>query len=329
MKAWLTSLLVLLFGRGKRRPKAPPQEPIVVPGTPERRAESLLLAFLVAAGLCAAGFIAAYSIGEVPHRTQFLGLAIGLAFAFLALGCVVVARRLVVTEELEEDFPLDHPEEQEAVAEVVTESGTRFTRKKLVTVTAAATGTAIGAALLAPAASFGPVLDTARFYDTPWRRGRRLVGETGRPMLAREIEEKTFYTAFAEGANKEDFAAPLVVIRLAPDQLDLPQDRTGWAPQGILAYSKICTHAGCAIALYRDPLFPEAEPQPALVCPCHYSTFNPANGGEVTFGPAGRPLPQLPLMVDTRGYLRAAGNFSGAVGPAWWGVYMRGGKGFS
>jgi ubiquinol-cytochrome c reductase iron-sulfur subunit len=40
----------------------------------------------------------------------------------------------------------------------------------------------------------------------------------------------------------------------------------------------------------------------------------------VIFGPAGRPLPQLPLFVDSRGGLRAAGNFSGPVGPSWWGV---------
>ncbi|HZR95484.1 MAG TPA: Rieske (2Fe-2S) protein, partial [Gaiellaceae bacterium] len=75
-----------------------------------------------------------------------------------------------------------------------------------------------------------------------------------------------------------------------------------------------------AIALYRKPTFPAVEPGPALVCPCHYSTFNPANGGEVTYGPAGRPLPQLPLMVDDLGFVRAAGNYSARVGPGWWNV---------
>jgi len=118
--------------------------------------------------------------------------------------------------------------------------------------------------------------------------------------------------------------APLVVVRLAPAELALPDGRHGWAPGGILAYSKICTHAGCAISLYRVPTFAPVEPKPALVCPCHYSTFDPATGGTVTFGPAGRPLPQLPLLVDDRGYLRAAGNFSGPVGPSWWGVRNRG-----
>ena len=83
---------------------------------------------------------------------------------------------------------------------------------------------------------------------------------------------------------------------------------------------RICTHAGCAVALYREPAFPEAEPKPAFVCPCHYSTFDPAAGGAVLFGPAGRPLPQLPLGVDGFGYLVAAGPMSGPVGPSWWGV---------
>jgi ubiquinol-cytochrome c reductase iron-sulfur subunit len=102
--------------------------------------------------------------------------------------------------------------------------------------------------------------------------------------------------------------------------LRLPEGRTGWAPHGILAYSKICTHAGCAIALYRTPLYEPTTPGPALVCPCHYSTFDPATGGTVLFGPAGRPLPQLPLRIDDGGHLRAAGGFSGPIGPSWWGV---------
>jgi ubiquinol-cytochrome c reductase iron-sulfur subunit len=142
-------------------------------------------------------------------------------------------------------------------------------------------------------------------------------------MSADDVERDTFYTAYPEGADRETLGAPLVVVRLEPAALNLPSGRNGWAPGGILAYSKICTHAGCAVALYRKPTFPDVQPQPALVCPCHYSTFDPATGGSVLFGPAGRPLPQLPLYVDPAGHLRAAGNFSGPVGPSWWGVRNR------
>jgi len=114
-----------------------------------------------------------------------------------------------------------------------------------------------------------------------------------------------------------------VLVRLDPASLKLPPGRGGWAPEGIVAYSKICTHAGCAVALYRNPLFEPTEPGKALVCPCHYSTFDVATGGTVLFGPAGRPLPQLPLLIDKARGLRAAGNFSGPPGPSWWGVRSR------
>ncbi len=265
-----------------------------------------------------------YALGGVPRRTQFLGLSLGLALALLAAACVVAARHLVVTEELEEDYtPPGRPEEQEAVARIVGESGDRLTRKRLLVLGAGAAGTALGAALVTPALSLGPLLDVDPFFETPWRRGRRLVDEQGRPLRLEEIEEDTFYTAYPEGAGKEQLGAPVVVVRLPPSQLRLPAARRNWAPGGVVAYSKICTHAGCAIALYRKPTFPQVQPRPALVCPCHYSTFDPAAGGTVLFGPAGRDLPQLPLAVDGRGELRAAGNFSGAVGPSWWGVRNR------
>ena len=169
-----------------------------------------------------------------------------------------------------------------------------------------------------PAASLGPVLDTDGLYRTPWRRGRRLVGEDGKPLRAADIEEATFYTAYPEGADRELIGSPVVVVRLPRGEIT--PDRRAWAPQGIVAFSKICTHAGCAIALFRKPTFPVVEPGPALVCPCHYSTFDPTRAGKVIFGPAGRPLPQLPLAVDGAGELVAAGNFSGPIGPSWWGV---------
>ncbi|MGA9634316.1 MAG: ubiquinol-cytochrome c reductase iron-sulfur subunit, partial [Solirubrobacterales bacterium] len=185
-------------------------------------------------------------------------------------------------------------------------------------------GAALGASLAAPAASLGPVLDTASLYETPWRRGRGLVDDRERPYRADDIESGSFYTAYPEGGDPDKLGSPLIVIRLDPAQLHLPSGREDWAPEGILAYSKVCTHAGCAVALYRKPLFPQAERKPAFVCPCHYSTFDPADGGTVLFGPAGRNLPQLPLEIDGEGLLRAAGDFSGPVGPSFWGIRTRG-----
>jgi ubiquinol-cytochrome c reductase iron-sulfur subunit len=167
------------------------------------------------------------------------------------------------------------------------------------------------------------VLQPGLLRRSPWRRGKRLVDSAGRHLRADEVTVKAFLTAFPEGEDREQLGAPLVVVRVPLDQLDLPEERRGWAPEGIVAYSKVCTHAGCAIALYRTPTFEPTSDKAALVCPCHYSTFDPADGGSVLFGPAGRPLPQLPLRIRRDGTLEASGDFSGAIGPSWWGVRFR------
>jgi quinol---cytochrome c reductase iron-sulfur subunit len=306
--------------RSRARPKS--RERIVPAGEPDRRAELVVVALLFGVAGCAITFIVVYAL-DWSHQTQWLGITLGVAFALLAAALLVVGNRLVVTEQLEEEYPQPDDEEQEKLVQVVEESGSRLSRRGLIAGAGAAAGSALGAALVVPAASMGPVLDTAQLYDTPWARGRRLVDEAGKPYTQTDIEVGTFYTAFPEGAERESFGAPVVVVRLDPADVDLPADRAGWSPGGILAFSKICTHAGCAVALYRTPLFPDTAPRPALVCPCHYSTFDPAEGGTVIDGPAGRDLPQLPLMIDSDGGLRAAGSFSSPVGPSFWGVRTR------
>ena len=325
MKLWQW-LFALIVGRLLRR--GPPAEDtsqrparIVPAGSPHRSAENLVLVFLGLAVVFALGFIVVY--GQFSPRgmsNSLLGICLGLSLVCIGAALTVVAKRLVVTEELEDDYPEEHPEKQREVAQIIHESGSRITRKRLLVGAGAAAGGTLGLAALTPVLSLGPAWDTAPLDQTPWRRGVRLVDDSGTPLRADDVRHQSFYTAFAEGADKELLGASLVVIRLDPDKLHLPAGREGWAPQGIMAYSKICTHAGCAVALYRNPKFPPVQPSPALVCPCHYSTFDPFTGGSVTYGPAGRPLPQLPLMIDSDGYLRAAGNFSARVGPSWWDV---------
>jgi ubiquinol-cytochrome c reductase iron-sulfur subunit len=308
--------------RKRRRERQREPERIVAAGEPKPRAELAVAVLLLLCGLCAAAFVVFYAVDAISGNTQLLGLAIGLALLFLSAAFIVMARGVVVTEHVEEDYPGSHPEEQEKVAQIVQEAGTPITRKKLLGGAAVVAGGALGAALIAPAASLGPALSSHVLLEAPWRRGRRVVREDNVPIKAADIERGTFYTGFAEGAPHDLLGSPLIIVRLDPKNLKLPAGRAGWAPQGILAYSKICTHAGCAINLYRKPTFPPVEPKPAFVCPCHYSTFDPASGGTVLFGPAGRDLPQLPLMIDRKGNLRAAGNFSGPPGPSWWGVRM-------
>jgi len=327
VRRWLVALVVLVLGRLRRRPLIDDERERIVPtGSPDRRSENVVLLLFGCATLCGAAVPVVYAVDSIPNQTQFLGLAFGLAFAFLSAASIVIGKRLVVTEELEEDYSLPHPDEEQELDQIVGESGDRITRKRLLFLAGAGAGTALGAALVTPAVSLGPIFDVASLYRTPWRRGVRLVDEAGKVLLADDIEEETFYTAFPEHAEREQMGAPVVVVRLKPGDLRLPDERRGWAPQGILAYSKVCTHAGCAIALYRKPTFAPVEPRPALICPCHYSTFDVADGGSVLFGPAGRALPQLPLQIAGNGELRAAGNLSGPPGPSWWGVRRHGAR---
>jgi ubiquinol-cytochrome c reductase iron-sulfur subunit len=315
---WIVALLTLLLGRLMRSHVDDEQ----TPGPPERRAEVLVVVLLAIGAAWAIGFIVVYA-EFTPKQlpTELLGVCLAMALAFIGAAFLVFAKRLVPGEELEDEYPAEeHPEEQQEILEIVHASGSKITRKRLLVGAGAAAGGALGLAALTPALSLGPLLDTGPLDHSPWRRGIRLVDEQGRPVRADDIEQESFYTAFPEGADPENIASPLVVLRLDPSKLRLPPGRGSWAPEGIVAYSKICTHAGCAIALYRKPTFPVLEPHDALVCPCHYSTFDPFTGGTVIYGPAGRPLPQLPLEIDSSGVLRAAGNFSQRVGPAWWNV---------
>lgn len=326
---WLLAALMLALRRRPRERGEGEREGdgqgeggrIVAPASPDPGAEVAVLILLVLSALAGAGFLVVYALDdESANRTQLYGVTLALSLAFMAAALIVLGKRLLPSEEREEDYPEpEHPDEQRAVSQILRESPSAITRKRLLLTAGGAAGGALGLAALAPALSTGPWLSTDSLYDTPWRAGRRLVDERGRPLRADEIERGTFYTAFPEDARHDLIGAPLVLVRLDPEELRLPPERALWAPLGILAYSKICTHAGCAIALYRAPLFEPTAPRPSLVCPCHYSTFDPADGGSVLFGPAGRPLPQLPLRIEG-GELRAAGNFSGPVGPAWQGV---------
>jgi ubiquinol-cytochrome c reductase iron-sulfur subunit len=251
MRRWLVALLALVLGRGRRAPRVD-RERIVPEAPPSPGSELVVLGLFGLVAVAATAFIVVYAVDGIGRKTQLLGLSLGLAFAFLAAALIVIAHKLVVIEELEEDYPPPgHPSEQEALQQLVEESGDRFTRKRLLVLGGGAAGAALSAALVTPALSLGPALEVAPLLRTPWRRGIRLVDERGRPLLAHEIHRQAFYTAFPEGADREQLGAPVVVVRLAPEDLKLPGGRDGWAPQGIVAYSKICTHAACAIALYR------------------------------------------------------------------------------
>jgi ubiquinol-cytochrome c reductase iron-sulfur subunit len=308
--------------RDQRPQRPPPRESDVDPSRrivpSDRRAETLVaLALLVAAAL-AFGFIAVYAVAGT--NAQLLGIALGGALALLAAAAIVAGKRVVPQETSVEDRgPLLDEEQTEEIVELIQSGGEGISRRVLLTGAGGLAGAALVSAAAAPIASLGPTL--GHIHDTPWHAGVRLRDDQGRPYLADDIQIGTFYTALPEGGDPESFGAGLLVVRLPADQIHLPSTRLGWAPDGILAYSKICPHAGCAISLYRYPTYEPTSAGPAFTCPCHYSSFSPGDGGRLIFGPAGRALPQLPLMIDAQGYLRAAGPFHEDIGPSWWDVH--------
>ena len=283
-----------------------------------RRAETVVAALLLLAAVAAFGFTVIYIV--LSGNTQLLGLSLGLALALLA-AATIVAGRFVVPQEtsVEQRGPLLDKEATEEVVATVEAGGEGVSRRGLLVGAGGLAGAALITAAATPVASLGPKLDG--IHETDWRRGVRLVGEDGTPYVAGDIQIGSMYTALPENGDPEQLGSGLIVVRLPSDQLDLPPARRGWAPQGILAFSKICPHAACAISLYRYPTFGATSTGPALTCPCHYSTFSPGEGGRLLFGPAGRSLPQLPLMIDAEGHLLAAGSFQEDIGPSWWNVH--------
>ncbi len=318
-RIWKAIVMFVVWRAGglRRPPAATDPDPTERRVGARARAERLVALLLLLLPLAALTFVALFVLDP---NTQLLGLTLGLALALLAAALVLAGSRLVPQETKVEQRPkLTDPETLQQVREQGAAGLEGITRRRLLASAAGAAGAGLTAAVAIPVIALGPGLEE-QLRRTPWHAGRALVDEQGKPILAADVIERSFVTAFPQYADEEDLGSPVVVVHVDPATLKLPSSRAGWAPEGILAYSKICTHAACAISLFRDPLSPSTEARgPALVCPCHYSTFDVLDGGSVEFGPAGRPLPQLPLTIDAAGVLRAAGPMSGPVGPSWWG----------
>jgi ubiquinol-cytochrome c reductase iron-sulfur subunit len=226
-----------------------------------------------------------------------------LAIALLALGVGVrrfVADRFADVEALE---PRPLPEDDDSrVADVQALPRRGFLGRLL----AAAAGV-VGLGLVAPVVSLGPMPGDA-LRRTDWAPGKRLVTTAGRPVRPGDLAPGSVLTVWPEDAIEVEFSSA-VVLRLAAGEPEPPTNRDWVVDGNVLAYSKVCTHAGCPVALFR-------ERDDALFCPCHQSTFDVRRGAEPTFGPAARALPQLPLGVDADGFLVATGDFVDQVGPA-------------
>jgi ubiquinol-cytochrome c reductase iron-sulfur subunit len=280
------------------------------------RGELVVAAALLAAAGWAVAFVVVYVADGAD--TQLLGLTLGLCFASVAVAAIVAGTRVVDQSKAVEERPqlVDEEVEQE-VAELALRGADGVSRRRLLAGAAGVAGATLGAAAVVPLASLGPGDVSRKLKASPWRAGVRLTDVHGSAISAGELEVGSFLTAVAEGSDPRQLGSSVVVVRIAEAEV---RTNRAWAPRGIMAYSRICTHAGCAVALFRYPTYEATSDPPALVCPCHYSTFDVRSGAEVIFGPAGRPLPQLPLSISGAGELVAAGPLHGDAGPSWWAV---------
>ena len=147
-------------------------------------------------------------------------------------------------------------------------------------------------------------------FTTGWRKGRRLVDSEGEPVTTGALATGGFLVAFPEGSDQKA-DSQIVLLHFVDGEFTPQQGRETWSPENFVAYSRVCTHAGCPVAQYADV-------DQLLLCPCHQSTFDVLHGAQPTGGPAGRPLPQLPLAVDEDGVLYAQSDFTESIGPGFW-----------
>jgi len=253
--------------------------------------KNTLLVTVILATIASAGAAAAHADPAI------VGLLAALAFAAIAVWAGATAVGLRAPDDCSE--PRHRPGEQPPSADANVTRGGIFGRLWTV---------AAGAMVLAgivPLASLGQRSRVPT--GTAWRRGSRLVTTQGRPLKPDDIAVGGVTTVFPEGHIGSGDAAALL-IRVEADAM---LTNHAWAPRGNVAFSKICTHAGCPVAIYRHADY-------MLYCPCHQSQFSVLFGAKPVAGPATRALPQLELAIGADGYLVARGDFSGPVGPDNW-----------
>jgi ubiquinol-cytochrome c reductase iron-sulfur subunit len=283
----------------------------------ERQVAALFgLAIVATLGFMVAFF--AISVHTNIGRNSNLALGSSMAVAMLALGggFIVWAKKLLPHEKAVQDrhaFYSDPAEE--AAAEDTFLAGASdlgLGKRKILR------RTLMGALALVPLPfivmlrDLGPLPGTS-LNQTGWKAGLRLVDLTTRePVKLGDLEIGGIQTVMPQGfGNVNDLAlAPTILIRFAPGEILSPKE-ANWGVDDHVAYSKICTHAGCPISLYEQQTH-------HLLCPCHQSTFDMARDAKVIFGPAARPLPQLQIGVDDEGYFYAKGPYSEPVGPSFW-----------
>jgi ubiquinol-cytochrome c reductase iron-sulfur subunit len=306
-------------GHGGPRREIEPADPAKA-----KRAERAVAALFILSMLASIGFIAAYiglpagSVTRVFHSNLALGSAMTVAFLAVGAGAVIWVRRLMPNVEVTEArHPLaSSPQDRQAFQETFVEGAeqSQFIKRPIIRRTLIAATVPLAIAPIVLLRDMGPLPHGLLRY-TVWRKGMRLlVYGPNRPIKPEEFDTPgSLITVVPEGYQDNLNAlakATAIIIKFFPGQLQ-PPTNLSWCVQDIVCYSKICTHVGCPAALYEQTTH-------KILCPCHQSTFDAPRGAQVLFGPAPRPLPQLPLAVDAEGYLVADGDFAEPVGPSFW-----------
>ena len=260
-------------------------------------------------------------LGNTNAHQLLLGIGLAMALFFIGMGAVHWAKTLMPDHEV-----IDYRKEQrsadedraafvEAAKEGAAAAG--IGRRPIIKRTMALALGLVGISPILLLRDLGP-LPEDELERTNWSAGVRLVTDPGdRPIKPSDLEVggvAQVQPAFPEGKARklEDIAKDSVLlIRIRPEEFNLEPERLSWTHEGIIAFSKICSHMGCAVALYE-------QTTKHLLCPCHQSTFDVTRAAKVIFGPAARPLPQLHIGVDSEGYLIAKAPFAEPVGPSFW-----------
>ena len=274
------------------------------------------------------GDATAHLLGVNWHvHSVLLGLTGGIATLLIGIGLVHWARQLMTDTEVSEPRHAAASSEEERVAFVeavnhgISEAG--VARRKMVLASLGGALGIIAVPALVTLADLGPwpvaAVRRETIEKTIWADGVRVVNDTNWiPLKASDLEIGQLVNAEPENLRDlhgKDYQnakakAALIVVRMDPNSIKIPESRQDWHVGGILAYSKICTHVGCPISLWEQQTH-------HLLCPCHQSTFDLADNGKVIFGPAHRPVPQLPLGIDDEGYIIAMSDFPDIVAPSY------------
>ena len=270
--------------------------------------------------------------------TAALGVTLGMALLLIGLGIIHWSRKLMADHEIVEmRHPAASSEEDRATTLEALNAGAEESgigRRPLVRNSLLSAVGLLGLPAvvllrdLYPNATAPDASPPELLARTIWTKGMRLVRDAiGTPIKVDEIEVGDLINAAPEalfpteengyeelhGAEKEVEKAKgaIIIVRMDPDEIVPVEGREDWSVEGVICYSKICTHVGCPISLYERTTH-------HVLCPCHQSTFDLADGAKVIFGPAARPLPQLPLAVDEEGYLVAQSDFTEPIGASFW-----------